>query len=57
MHIMPDPSPMLEYAFHVRAEPVGEDWRTSAKRIVAFGYVAACVFGLILMGVIMALQV
>lgn len=54
---MPDPSPMLEYAFHVRAEPVGEDWRTSAKRIAAFGYVAACVFGLILMGVIMAFQV
>jgi hypothetical protein len=54
---MSDPRPMLEYAFHVRAEPVVEDWRTSVKRVAAFGYVAACVFGLILMGVIMAMQV
>ena len=54
---MPDPGPMLEYAYHVRAEPVADDWRVSAKRIAAFGYVAACVFGLILMGVIMALQI
>jgi hypothetical protein len=51
-----DPRPTLEYAFHVRAEPI-DDWRVSVKRIVAFGYVAACVFGLILMGVIMAMQV
>jgi hypothetical protein len=54
---MSDPRPMLEYAFHVRAEPVREDWRASMQRLLAFGYVAACVFGLILMGVIMAMQV
>ena len=53
---MSDPTPMLEYAFHVRAEPV-DDWRFSAKRVLALGYVAACVFGLVLMGVIMALQI
>ena len=47
---------MLEYAFHVRAEPV-DDWRFSAKRLFALGYVAACVLGLLLMGVVMALQV
>jgi hypothetical protein len=53
---MSDPRPMLEYAFHVRAEPV-EDWQVTLKRLLAFGYIAACVFGLILMSVIMALQV
>jgi hypothetical protein len=47
---------MLEYAFHVRAEPV-DDWRFSAKRFLALGYVAVCVVGLLLMGVVMALQV
>ena len=46
----------LEYAFPLPVQPL-DDWRTTLSRVLAFGYVAACVFGLILMGVIMALQV
>ena len=47
---------MLEYAFHVPAEPVDEAGFSFA-RFLALGYVAACVFGLVLMGVVMALRV
>jgi hypothetical protein len=47
---------MLEYAFHAQSEPP-EDWRVTLARLLALGYVAACVLGLLLMGVIMALQV
>jgi hypothetical protein len=53
---MSDPRPTLEYAFHARPEPP-EDWRVTLTRLLALGYVAACVFGLLLMGVIMALHV
>jgi hypothetical protein len=46
----------LEYAFPLPVQPV-DDWRTSLSRVLALGYVAACVLGLILMSAIMALRV
>ena len=45
----------LEYAFPLPVQPL-DDWRTTLSRVLAFGYVAACVVGLLLMGTIMALQ-
>ena len=56
MAVVSDPRPMLEYAFHVPAEPV-EDVAFSVAWVLALGYVAACVFGLVLMGVVMAMRV
>ena len=50
---MSDARLTLEYAF---AQPV-QELRFSAGKFLALGYVAFCVFGLITMGVIMALQV
>ena len=44
----------LEYAFPLPVQPV-DDWRTSLSRVLALGYVAACVLGLLLMGTVMAL--
>jgi hypothetical protein len=45
----------LEYEF--TPPQVGAPPTISIARVLALGYVAACVFGLVLMGVIMALQV
>jgi hypothetical protein len=55
---MPDPNPTLEleYAFPLPVQPL-DDWRTTLTRALAFGYVAACVAGLLIMGTVMALQV
>ena len=55
---MPDPNPTLEleYAFPLPAQPL-DDWRTTLSRALAFGYVAASILGLLLMGTLMALHV
>ncbi len=45
----------LEYAFPLPVQPL-DDWRISLSRLLAFGYVAACILGLLLMGTIMALS-
>jgi len=44
----------LEYAF---TEPAVEVPPLSIKQFLALGYVAACVAGLVAMGVVMAMQV
>lgn len=46
----------LEYAFPLPVQPI-DDWRTTLSRLLALGYVAACVLALLLMGIFMALQV
>jgi len=46
---------MLEYAF-AKPDPQA-DAPISMARVLAFGYIAACTFGLILMGIVMAMQV
>jgi len=52
---MSDSRPMLEYAF---TEPDPHDEAPfSLAKFLALGYIAACTFGLILMGIIMAMQV
>jgi hypothetical protein len=52
---MSDSRPMLEYAF---TEPeTYDDVPFSLAKFLAMGYIAACTFGLILMGIIMAMQV
>lgn len=46
---------MLEYEFF---QPEAHDEvQFSLGRLLAFGYIAACTFGLILMGIAMAMQV
>lgn len=50
---MTDPQIQLEYAFKEPAPEVA----FSVVRFAALGYVAACVVGLIIMGVAMAMQV
>jgi hypothetical protein len=46
---------MLEYEF---VEPdLREEVQFSLAKCVALGYVAACTIGLILMGIVMAMQV
>jgi hypothetical protein len=52
---MSDSRPMLEYAFN---EPDShDDVQFSLAKFLALGYIAACTFGLILMGIVMAMQV
>jgi hypothetical protein len=53
---MPDTPHDLEYAFPLPAQPL-DDWRTTLPRALAFGYVAASILGLLLMGTLMALRV
>ena len=53
---MSDAPHNLEYAFPLPVQPL-DDWRTSLSRILALGYVAACILGLILMGTVMALRI
>ena len=52
---MVESQPMLEYEY---APPLEQDeLHFSVARALAFGYVAACTLGLILMGIFMAMQV
>jgi hypothetical protein len=46
--------PMLEYEL---AKPEVEEAPVSLARVLAFGYIAACTLGLILMGVVKVMQV
>ena len=55
MEQMPD-THSLEYAFPLPVQPL-DDWRTTLSRALAFGYVAASILGLLLMGTLMALKV
>ncbi len=52
---MVESQPMLEYEYTPPQELDGVHF--SVGRALAFGYIAACTFGLILMGIIMAMQV
>ena len=52
----PDLPHNLEYAFPLPVLPL-EDWHASLSRALAFGYIAGCILGLLLMGTIMALQI
>lgn len=47
----PESPGLLEY------ERPAEDFLFSVKRFLALGYVAACVFGLILMSIVMAWRI
>ena len=52
---MPESRPMLKYAFSAPEEPV--EVRVSLGKCLALGYVAACTAGLIVIGIVMAMQV